>query len=62
MRIRGTIREQTAKLMPWGSYAMKPTYVDVEVTLRNNSCSNLSPEKIVSIIRTIQDSKESSNE
>ena len=61
MRIKGTISEQTDKWMPWGSYEMKPTYVDVEVTLHNmpnNSCPDLSPEAIVSIVRAIQNSKE----
>lgn len=62
MRIKGTISEQTDKWMPWGAYECKPTYVDVEITLHNipnNSCPDLSPETIVSIIRAIQNSKES---
>ena len=62
MRIKGTISEQTDKWMPWGSYECKPTYVDVEVTLHNmpnNSCPDLSPEAIVSIIRATQNNKES---
>ena len=61
MRIKGTISEQTDKWMPWGAYECKPTYVDVEVTLHNipsNSCPDLSPEVIVSIVRAIQNSKE----
>lgn len=65
MRIKGTIKEQTDAWMSCGCYAMKPTYVDLEVTLHNmpnNSYSNLSPEAIVSIVRAIQKSKENSNE
>lgn len=65
MRIKGTIMEQTDAWMSCGCYAMKPTYVDLEVTLHNmpnNSCSNLSPEAIVSIVRAIQKSKEDPNE
>lgn len=66
MRIKGTIKEQTNEwLSCCGCYAVKPTYVDLEVTLHNmpnNSCSNLSAEAIVSIVRAIQNSKESSNE
>ena len=61
MRIKGTISEQTDKWMPWGAYECKPTYVDVEVTLHNmpsNSCPDLSPEAIVSIVRAIQNCKE----
>ena len=66
MRIKGTIKEQTNEwLSCCGCYAVKPTYVDLEVTLHNtsnNSCSDLSPEAIVSIIRAIQNSKENPNE
>lgn len=66
MRIKGTIKEQTNEwLSCCGCYAVKPTYVDLEVTLHNvpsNSCSNLSPEAIVSIVRAIQNSKEDPNE
>lgn len=66
MRIKGTIKEQTNEWIPsCRCYAMKPTYVDLEVTLHNtpnNSCLNLSPEAIVSIVRAIQNSKENSNE
>lgn len=66
MRIKGTIKEQTNEWMSCcGCYAVKPTYVDLEITLHNtpsNSCSNLSPEAIVSIIRAIQNSKENPNE
>lgn len=61
MRIKGTISEQTDQWMPWGSYEMKPTYVDVEITLHNmpsNSYPDLSPEAIVSIVRAIQNNKE----
>lgn len=63
MRIKGTIKEQTDEwLSSCRCYAVKPTYVDLEITLHNtpdNSCSNLSPEAIVSIVRAIQNSKES---
>lgn len=66
MRIKGTIKEQTNEwIAACRSYAMKPTYVDLEVTLHNipnNSCFDLSPEAIVSIVRAIQNSKENSNE
>lgn len=66
MRIKGTIKEQTNEwISSCSCYAMKPTYVDLEITLHNtpnNSCSDLSPEAIVSIIRAIQNSKEGSNE
>lgn len=61
MRIKGTISEQTDKWMPWGAYECKPTYVDVKVTFHNmpnNSCPDLSPEAIVSIVRAIQNNKE----
>lgn len=65
MRIKGTIKEQTNAWMSCGQYAMKPTYVDLEVTLHNvpkDSCFDLSPEAIVSIVRAIQNSKEDPNE
>lgn len=63
MRIKGTIKEQTNEwIAACHCYAMKPTYVDLEVTLHNvpkDSCPDLSPEAIVSIVRAIQNSKES---
>lgn len=65
IKIKGTIKEQTDKWMACGCYATKPTYVDLEVTLHNmpnNSCSNFSPEAIVSIVRAIQNSKGDPNE
>lgn len=66
MRIKGTIKEQTNEwIAACRSYTVKPTYVDLEITLHNmpnDSCSNLSPEAIVSIIRAIQNSKKNSNE
>ena len=65
MRIKGTIKEETDQWLSCGCYATKPIYVDLEVTLHNmpnNSCPNLSPEAIVSIVRAIQNSKEGSNE
>ena len=61
MRIKGTIKEQTNEwLSCCGCYAVKPTYVDLEITLQNtsnNSYSDLSPEAIVSIVRAIQNNK-----
>lgn len=61
MRIKGTIKEQTNEwLSCCGCYAVKPTYVDVEITLHNmpsNSYPDLSPEAIVSIVRAIQNNK-----
>ena len=66
MRIKGTIKEQTNEwIAACRCYAMKPTYVDLEVTLHNvpkDSCFDLSPEAIVSIVRAIQKSKEDPNE
>lgn len=65
LRIKGIIKEQTNAWMSCGCYAMKPTYVDLEVTLHNvpkDSCFDLSPEAIVSIVRAVQNSKENSNE